>query len=108
MRPCGFLFRDCEHLWREVDASHAACAGGKKCFCEVARAARDIHDIILCGESREANRGTPPSLIEPKRMDAIVEVVAPGNRRKHRLDTGRFVAEFMRIGCELLFLPGTL
>lgn len=92
--------RDFKHLRREVDPAHTSDSRREKRFREIACAARDIDDIVRCGDFCKPHRCPSPHLIEPERMHAIVEVVPFGDRRKHRLHTGWLVAEFVRIACE--------
>ena len=74
-------------------------------FGEVARSACDIEDIVGGLDGGGAHCPTPPALIEPKGMHAIVEVVRLRDRGEHRLHFRGFVGAMMRIILELLRLP---
>ena len=99
---------DVEHLRREVDADDAARAGGREQLREVARSARHIDDIVGGLGRGKPDRCAPPGLVEPERVQAVVQVVGARDGREHGLHLGSLVTATVRVLREFVILPNSI
>ena len=95
-----------EHAGREIDADGPGWPKAGDRLGEVPCSTGDVEDAVLPALDRVAGGPTSPCLVTAQGMEAIVQVVSPGDRIEHPPHTAGLVPRVMRVGGKLRVAPG--